>query len=509
MKPKTKTNLSVLTILDVMDDDRFFGRWFRGESWRAWRVFLCALFALPMDTEQLALYQRFTGRTVPSPVPFTEAWVCVGRRGGKSLIAALVVVYLAFFRDYTPFLAPGEIATVMVLAADRKQARTIMRYTRGFINAVPMLAAMMIGKPKRESIELTNRVAVEIHTAGTKTLRGYTCAAVMNDEIAFWNSDDSAEPARETLVAQRPSLSTIPGAMLLNISTAGGKHGIFYESITKNFGNDDSGVLSWRATSVEMNSKLDAKTIEAAYEADPVAAAAEYGSEFRSDLATFVSREAVEACVIHGRRELPRAKETQYVAFCDPSGGSNDSMTLGIAHLIRRVKNSSPVMNVAVLDALREIRPPFSPDSAVVEFCEFLRSYGISEVHGDRYAGAWVSEQFSKNRVVYSHSEKTRSEIYLETLPLLNSGRVELLDDPRLFAQICALERRISVSGKDSVDHPRCSHDDLANAAAGALVLAAAGISQGIVHVSCGGQAIAVDKFSGRRGWTALGVGAR
>ena len=263
MKPKPKANLSVLTILDVMDDPRFFGSTFRKERWNVWRVFLRALFALPMDAEQLALYQRYTGRTKPSPIPFTEAWICVGRRGGKSVIAALIVVYLAFFRDYAPYLAPGEIATVMVLAADRRQARTIMRYTRGFINEIPMLAAMMLGKPKRESIELTNRVAIEIHTAGTRTLRGYTCAAVMNDEIAFWNSDDSSEPAREILVAQRPSVSTIPGSILLSISTAGGKHGVFYESVTKNFGADDSSVLAWRATSQEMNSALDSKTVKA------------------------------------------------------------------------------------------------------------------------------------------------------------------------------------------------------------------------------------------------------
>ena len=113
----------------------------------------------------------------------------------------------------------------------------------------------------------------------------------------------------------------------------------------------------------------------------------------------------------------------------------------------------------------------------------------------------WVSEQFEKHRILYRHSEKSRSEIYLEMLPLLNSGRTELLDEPRLFVQLCALERRISVSGKDSVDHPRGSHDDLANAAAGALVLASAGISQGIIHVSSGGRAIRENP----RGWTSFG----
>src|ERR1051325_10607451 len=99
MKPKPKVDLSAVSILDAMTDPRLFGKFFRGDSWRVWRVFLAVLFALPMTEEELALYQRFTGRTARPGQSFTEAWVCVGRRGGKSLVAALIVVYLAFFRD--------------------------------------------------------------------------------------------------------------------------------------------------------------------------------------------------------------------------------------------------------------------------------------------------------------------------------------------------------------------------------------------------------------------------
>jgi hypothetical protein len=41
-----------------------------------------------------------------------------------------------------------------------------------------------------------------------------------------------------------------------------------------------------------------------------------------------------------------------YLAFVDPSGGSGDGMTLAIGH---------QEDDVAVLDAIRERRPPFSP----------------------------------------------------------------------------------------------------------------------------------------------------
>jgi hypothetical protein len=186
---------------------------------------------------------------------------------------------------------------------------------------------------------------------------------------------------------------------------------------------------------------------------------------------------------------LSRVSELKYFGFCDPSGGSSDSMTLGIAHVIVRSVNGGKAQNFVILDALREIRPPFSPDRVVWEFSELLRAYGVSEVSGDRYAGAWVVELFSKNRISYRASEKSRSEIYLDFLPLLNAGRAELIDERRLVAQLCSLERKSSANGRDSVDHPRGSHDDLANAAAGALVLASASANyNGVAFMSVRGK---------------------
>src|ERR1019366_1962944 len=130
---------------------------FQGATWRAWRGFLTALFALPMDDAQRALYTAHTGRSEPPGAPFKEAALVVGRRGGKSRVLALVATYLATFRDYTPFLAPGEVATVAVIAADRKQARSIFRFIIGLLEAVPALAAM-VEDDTAETITLNNRV---------------------------------------------------------------------------------------------------------------------------------------------------------------------------------------------------------------------------------------------------------------------------------------------------------------------------------------------------------------
>jgi hypothetical protein len=176
----------------------------------------------------------------------------------------------------------------------------------------------------------------------------------------------------------------------------------------------------------------------------------------------------VEAAVVPGRFELPPVSTVRYFAFVDPSGGSSDSMTLAIAH---REPNG-----VAVLDAIRERRPPFSPEDVTAEFATLIKSYRCTSVVGDRYAGEWPRERMRIHGVQYELAEKPKSDIYRDQLPALNSGKVELLDHPRLVAQICSLERRTARGGRDSIDHPPgANYDDLANAALAALLLVGSG----------------------------------
>ena len=106
------------------------------------------------------------------------------------------------------------------------------------------------------------------------------------------------------------------------------------------------------------------------------------------------------------------------------------------------------------------------------EFAEVARAYGCYEVVGDAYGGDWPREAFGRHDVGYRVSKRSRSEIYIEALAAINSQRVELLDHPRLLAQLQGLQRRASAGGRDAVDHPSRGHDDVSNAAAGLSVLA-------------------------------------
>jgi hypothetical protein len=457
---------SDITILRAMTDPELFGKTFkrRGllhrDSWKAWRAFLTALFGLSLDADSLAIYQKHTGRQSAPTKPFSEAWAICGRRSGKSVVAAATAVYLACFRDYRGFLAPGEIGVLPIIAPDRRQCRTILGYVNGLFDASPTLGSMVKNRLK-ESIDLVNGVRIEIATADFKTVRGYTCVAAVIDEAAFLRSEDSATPDTELIAAITPAMSTIPNAVLLGISSPYSRRGVLWRNFKEHYGKDNSPVLIWRAPSREMNPTLNPIVVQAALLRDRAAASSEYLAEFRSDLETFLPLEVIEACVIPERRELPPLQGESYFAFTDPSGGRSDAMTLAIAH---RDKSK------ATLDCLREVQPPFSPENVVREFAETLRRYRLSSVTGDKYGAEWVQEQFEKAGIQYKPSEKSRSEIYLEALPMLVSEQAELLDHPRLVAQLASLERRTSRAGKDAIDHPPSGHDDLSNSACGALV---------------------------------------
>lgn len=451
-----------MNIREVMVNPELFGGQFGGDTWTAWRALLCGFYGLALDDDELAHWQALTRRDQSPQQALEELWQVVGRRGGKSQCAALLAVFSAVFFNHAERLAPGEIATVLCLAADRKQARAVFRYITGLLHSNPMLEKLIV-REDRETIELANRTVIEVGTASFRTTRGYTLAAVICDEIAFWRSEDSANPDFEIINALRPGLATL-GGKLIALSSPYSKRGELWEHHRRYFGKDGS-ILVAQAPSQVMNPSLDGRVIEQAYERDPEVAKAEYGAEFRSDLEAFISRDMLEPLLRHAPLELPFDSRHRYSAFTDPSGGGQDEFCLSIGH-----KESETI----VVDLVRGLKG--TPANIVAEYATLLKSYGIHRVTGDRYAGSWPADEFQKHGIRYEHAVKPKSGLYVDVLPAINSERVEIPADDRLITQLCNLERRTSRAGRDSVDHPPGGHDDRANAVAG-VVAGAVGVT--------------------------------
>lgn len=346
----------------------------------------------------------------------------------------------------------------MAIAADRKQARSVMRYVTGLVNGNAMLARSVI-RENLEAIEFDNRTVIEVHTASFRSVRGYTLGAVIADEIAFWHID-GANPDKDIITALRPALATL-GGPLLALSSPYAKRGILWDTYKRHFGGDSDRVLVAQAPSRTMNPNLPQSVIDDALQDDPEAARAEYLAEFRGDIASFIDAELVERATRRRPLELPPREGVEYFAFADPNGGGADEYTLAIAHREDEL---------TVVDLVRGRHG--SPAEITAEFAGILATYGIRNVTGDRYAGAWPRDEFAKQGVTYAASPLDRSQLYLEFMARLNSEAVILPPCQRTQRQFIALERRTSRAGRDTIDHPPGGHDDRANAVAGAVTVA-------------------------------------
>ena len=149
-------------------------------------------------------------------------------------------------------------------------------------------------------IELSNCLIIEVHTGSYRAVRGYTVVAALCDESAFWRSDESPNPDKEILAALRPAMATIPNGLLIGLSSPYRRAGALYEAYRDHYGKDGDAVLVWQADTQTMNPTVPKSVIDDAYARDPASASAEYGAQFRSDVAGFLQEEWIETAVDHG-----------------------------------------------------------------------------------------------------------------------------------------------------------------------------------------------------------------
>jgi hypothetical protein len=246
-------------------------------------------------------------------------------------------------------------------------------------------------------------VQIEVHACSFRSTRGYTTVCALLDEIAVWQVDEeSADPDVEVINSLRPGMLTIPNAMLLVASSPHAQKGALWETYRQHYGHDDDDVLVWRATTTDMHPSVPQGWIDQQLARDHARASADYLAEFRSDLEGFVARDAVMACVVAGLRERPPDPGVfHYRAFVDMSGGSVDSAALVIAH-------NDSTRRVVVLDLVREVKAPHSPEQTVAEFCAALKLYKVYTVYGDAFAKEWPVEVFRRYGITYQQAGRNR-----------------------------------------------------------------------------------------------------
>ena len=457
-----------VALREALSDPNLLGTAIAGDSWTSWRALLIAAMGEELREDERAIFTQLTGREREPLQRIDQFAAVIGRRGGKSKAIATVATYIAGLCDHRDALVPGERGVLLCVALDQRVAKIILDYAEACFERSPILK-QLIANRTADALELTNGISLEVRPASFRKLRGPTYIAVIADELAFWYVDAAyANPDVEILNAVEPGLATTGGPLIL-ASSPHARRGALWDVFKRHYGaGGDPLILVAHGASRTLNPSLSQRVVDRALEKDRTRATAEYLAQFRTDVESFVALEVVESCVGGYREMLPAAGVT-YRAFVDPSGGSEDAMTLAIAH-----GSTTPDERV-IVDAVREVRPPFSPSAVVDDFAALLQRYRISKVVGDHYGGEFVKEPFRRHGISYEVCKQPKSDLFRDMLPLLNAGHISLPRHDRLIAQIVGLERRVSRAGRDSIDHAPGAHDDIANAVSG-VVAAISGV---------------------------------
>jgi hypothetical protein len=455
----------LVSMREALSDPALLGDALPGASWAAWRLLLTACMGEALTPDERVVFSKLTGREHEPGELVEMVLVVAGRRSGKTKAMAVLSIYLATLCDWSGDLSLGERGLSLFLAPTERQAGVAHRYAEGIIDHVPLLKGLVESRTVN-SLTLRRNIDLETQPASWRFSRGFTSVGVALDECAFlYCSDEAANSDTELLIALRPSLSTTGGPMLLT-SSPSNMEGIVYRLWKRHFGaQGDPRCLVVQADSRTLNPCLRQATIDRAYEDDAIAAAAEYGGEFRQPVTAYLDRAVVEKAIDQGVTGRVRLPGVSYKSHIDVAGGTgSDSFCVCIGH-----KTHDAGRDICVVDILFEAKPPFDPDIITTQAAALLLQWGVTDATGDAYAAAWPITAFARHGVRFHTAALTTSELYLHTLPLWTAGRVSMLDVPRAVDQLCNLRRRLGQGGKETIMHPRNAHDDLSCVIAGVL----------------------------------------
>jgi hypothetical protein len=463
---------SGVTLTAAMCDERLLGAPFKSSSFWTWLTLAKVIDGAPLtEPREIELFKQCTGR---SRLPnrrghrgLRRLIILAGRRAGKDRFLSAVAIWrAALCANWRKHISAGEQAVVLLLGGDRRQAAILRRYCEGLL-AAPLLARE-VSRRTGDVIEFRTGSSLEIATNDARLVRGRSAIAVLGSEVCHWRTDEAAASSDEEVVgAAEPSMAMCPdGGLLMLGSSVHRKRGLMYRQFKKLHGNDETDDICWFAPSGVMNPKLPASVVDDALANDAPRARAEFLNIWREDIDDFVPMDVVEACTDWAVRERPRQLNMRYTAYADAAGGTGgDSFTLSLGHAENDAARS------VVIDVVRERKPRFVAADVIAEFAILLRSYGVTEIVSDGFAGGFCSDEWQRNGIRFRPCDRSTSENYLHALPLLTSRRARLVDHAALRTQLSGLERRV-VGGHETIDHARSSsaHDDIACAVAGCLV---------------------------------------
>lgn len=411
---------------------------------------------VPRRMTWMQLHELITGdKEIFEPgVEKSELVACVGRRGGKSLTSAIIILYESTRSKYRQFVREGEEAWAVLIATRQQQAeRVLLRMCMDLIKGANYHFKYYMDETRaiRNMIPFRNGYRIAAYPCSSTAALGLATFVNAFDELAYYHVN-GVKSDKEVVNALRPAMSQFSACnpKLLMISTPGGKQGLFWDRFSAHKEKHIPGRLVIHAPSWVFNppGAYDPLYMELrkAYRDDPDAFDLYFRANFAEMMDAFFDPADVDAtAVLTG--DLPPAPGNLYFWGADQHGLSgNDRFGFCVGHKDVR-------QGTIVLDCVRSWDSK-DADAILAEIKGLKLRYRLTKGMIDKYAKGWVQHLLQKLGLVVD-IRPSLPECYNNFKTLMIGRKLEIPQRQSLVTGLKRTQAYYNKSNSLSIGHER------------------------------------------------------
>jgi hypothetical protein len=408
---------------------------------------LKGLYGDRMSAAELRAFKEMTEGREPRKGGYRRAAWIIGTRAGKSDLGAVCGSYecVRWGPALVDLLMPGQVATGIIIAENKKQAGIVRGYLEGNFRTLEEKGFQVLAPRSGQSRAVTGEVIrlrwpveIVIYPASRASVRGVTGLFSISDEIAWWRSEEGAynqdKAVLQALRSRFGTLARLKPKQLL-ISSPNEESGALYAAWQN---RARSQTMVAQAPTQLLNPSIPQDFFDEEREADPDAYARDYLAKFQKPGGgnLFLPGDLVDRCIDAGRTRTPPKPGFEYVAGID-AAFKRDRFALAVGH---RELERAPIDLVRHWEPKKHV--PLDPEEVVRDVAEELRPYGVDRVYGDQFADVVLIKLFRAAGFQYVERPQTAPsafDMWKNVRAILRSHLTSLPDHPEMRLELRGL----------------------------------------------------------------------
>jgi hypothetical protein len=403
----------------------------------------------------------------------------LGRRSGKTFMAAIAALYMCFVQDeyFIKKVRKGEKWYIIAVANDLGQSKIALDNIRQLIINSPF--EQEITRETSLEIEIRNGCVFQAIPASARASRGKAVVGIIQDELAFSIEGDANRGAEAMYTALAPSIAQFGRhGKIIELSSPYLTSGLFFDHFKQAQSGEFPGMQALQVPTWEINPSLPwgCDFLENARKKDEETFYVEFGAQFRASNSVLLAPEIVDIAVNKDRSILPPNIEYKgtYVLALDPARGGvgRDDYTAVIVHYEGER---------LIIDKFHAFEPDFEiagkKEVNIAKVDDWIREhhriYDFQSIILDQFNSSASIQNLSKDYPIseLAWSTSTKMKAFSKMKELFNAGLIELYPHKKAVWQLKNLSVIYRNSGQWNVTGGKESGiDDYAFALAGAVL---------------------------------------